>query len=186
MENNMELKALKNNFSKIFNVQYASFKDNETLSIKIPSNETLNAIDYLYNKESYKHLSMMSYIDKPKDNIIELIYILYSYTDHTTIILIIDLNRENPKFVTLKNIFPQAETFEIEFNEMMGIVFEGNNRMGEEFILEGWDGPPPMRKDFDTLEFVNDNYMFRSGRENSINVRDHIKNITGEKGALDD
>ena len=37
MENNMELKALKNNFSKIFNVQYASFKDNETLSIKIPS-----------------------------------------------------------------------------------------------------------------------------------------------------
>ena len=26
----------------------------------------------------------------------------------------------------------------------------------DKFILTEWDGPPPMRKDFDTLSFVNE------------------------------
>lgn len=186
MNENRELHDVLKRFNKIFSTESDNFEDFNTLSIKILSGEMLNAIDYLYNKEHYRHLSMMSYIDRMENDIIELVYILYSYETYTTIILSCDLNRENPKFVTLKDIFPQAETYEIEFNEMIGIYFDGNDRMGENFILEGWEGPPPMRRDFDTLAYVNDNYIFRSGREDALDVREYIRNANNEKGGLDD
>lgn len=186
MKEHRELNELLQRFSKIFNTEKGIFEDFNTISLKIASGEMVNAIDYLYNNEHYRHLSMMSYIDRLEENVIELVYILYSYETYTTIILSCDLNRENPSFVTLKNIFPQAETYEIEFNEMMGIDFLGNDRMGEDFILEGWEGPPPMRRDFDTLDYVNDNYIFRSGREDALDVREFIRNVNEEKGGMDD
>ncbi len=186
MDENRELNDLLKRFSKTFAPDNYSFNDKNTLSIKMSLNELFNAIEYLYEYERYRHMSMMSYADRLENNSIELFYILYSYENYCTIILSADLNREKPIFVTLKHIFPQAETFEIEFNEMMGIEFKGNSRMGEEFILEGWTDKPPMRRDFDTLEYVNDNYMFRSGREDAVDVREHIKVMFDEKGGLDD
>ena len=158
----------------------------DILSFTVNSSEVFNVIDYLYNNEGYRHLSMMSYSDWPEKDMIKLYYIVYSYTDQKTVIVATELNREKPEIVTIKDIFEQAETYEVEFNEMMGIVFNGNSRMGEEFILEGWQGPPPMRRDFDTAQYADEEFMFRPGREDGVDVREHIREITGETGGFDD
>ena len=34
-----------------------------------------------------------------------------------------------------------------------------------EFLLEGWNDMPPMRRDFDTVKYCEDTYDFRPGRE---------------------
>ncbi|MFO8062985.1 MAG: NADH-quinone oxidoreductase subunit C [bacterium] len=158
----------------------------DILSFNTDRSKVFNVIDYLYNNEGFRHLSMMSYSDWPEKNIIKLYYVVYSYTSQNTVIVSTELNREKPEIVTMKDIFEQAETYEVEFNEMMGIVFDGNSRMGEEFILEGWQGPPPMRRDFDTARYADEQFMFRPGREDGVDVREHIREITGERGGMDE
>ena len=46
-----------------------------------------------------------------------------------------------------------AAFFERDIHEMYGLHFEGSPNM-EKFILTEWDGPPPMRKEFDSEAFV--------------------------------
>jgi len=38
---------------------------------------------------------------------------------------------------------------------MYGVHFEGNPRLTP-FLLDHWQGPPPMRRDFDTRKYVQD------------------------------
>lgn len=184
--NNMheEYKSVLNDLKAKFKVYDENISD--SLSIRLENSEVHSAVQHLYSARGYRHLSMMSYSDWPENDLIELYYILFSYSNRTTVIICTELDREKPVFPTMKGLFPQAETFEIEFNEMMGIDFDGNDRMGEDFILEDWDGPPPMRRDFDTKKYVDENYMFRSGREDAVDVREEIRKLTGESGGLDD
>ena len=63
---------------------------------------------------------------------------------------------------------------------MFGIQFPG--LVGrQELILEDWDDIPPMRRDFDTLQYVMENFEFRSGREDARDVRETIAKRTGEE-----
>jgi hypothetical protein len=50
----------------------------------------------------------------------------------------------------------------------------------EEFLLEDWEGPPPMRRDFDTEAYAADTYWERPGREDAQDVRETIEKRTGE------
>jgi NADH-quinone oxidoreductase subunit C len=71
-------------------------------------------------------------------------------------------------------------TYEREFKEMYGIEFEGLEAP-DEFILEDWDGPPPMRRDFDTAAFAKDVYSERTGREDAKDVRETIAKRSDEE-----
>jgi NADH-quinone oxidoreductase subunit C len=84
------------------------------------------------------------------------------------------IDRKNPKLQSIINLWPQAVTYEFELNEMFGVFFEGNNRMGEEFILEDWDDIPQMRRDFDTLEYANNTFKFRDERKDKKVIREFI------------
>ena len=42
---------------------------------------------------------------------------------------------------------------------MFGVYFEGSPDMGK-FIFTEWDGPLPMRKEFDSEAFVNQTFIF--------------------------
>ena len=46
--------------------------------------------------------------------------------------------------------------------------------------MEDWDDIPPMRKEFDTLEYVNDSFWEREGREDAKDVRETIAERSGE------
>ena len=48
---------------------------------------------------------------------------------------------------------------------MFGIDFPDSPRVEEDFILEGWTGIPPYRRDFDTLKYSTETFAPRPGRE---------------------
>ncbi len=105
----------------------------------------------------YNYMVALSCVDWLKDNKFELIYHLWSYEKREDIFLSVMINRDEPKFQTLRDLYPQIETHEREIHEMFGIEFEGNDRLNE-FILEDWNDMPPMRKDFDTEKYAKEKY----------------------------
>lgn len=45
------------------------------------------------------------------------------------------LPRKNPSIGTISDVYASAETYELELNEMFGINFKGNARIGERLFL---------------------------------------------------
>jgi NADH-quinone oxidoreductase subunit C len=66
---------------------------------------------------------------------------------------------------TIHDLWPTAATYQRELREMFGIQFPGSPGVNDDFILEGWTGMPPYRRDFDTKRFSEENYNHRPGRE---------------------
>ena len=66
--------------------------------------------------------------------------------------------------------------------EMYGIDFVGNTNL-KELSLENWVHTPPLRREFDTLKFVNENLTFREGRDDNLDVKVEMKRIRAEKKA---
>jgi NADH:ubiquinone oxidoreductase subunit C len=90
--------------------------------------------------------------DYPKDNQIEVIYHLGSYTRQELAAHILWLttrtNRDDARLPTLINVYKSVEYHERECYEMLGVYFEGHPR-NERFLLpEDWADIPPLRRDF--------------------------------------
>ena len=134
-------------------------KRKQNISVSFAPEDTIQSISFLKSK-SYKQLSTISCVDWIDDNEFELVYHLYSYDDFINISVKTRINREKATFVTLKEIWPVAEFYERDIHDFFGVKFEGNDNL-EELILENWNDIPPMRKDFDTRKFVNEEYEWR-------------------------
>ncbi len=119
--------------------------------------DKLEEIIKKFKTQGFKHFVALSCVDWIKEGNMELIYHLFSYDTLEDVFLSIYLPRDEPKYKTLRHLFPQIETYEREVHEMFGVEFEGNDRLGE-FILEDWNDMPPMRKDFDTVKYVKEKY----------------------------
>ncbi len=110
-----------------------------------------------FKSKGFKHFVALTCVDWIKEENFELIYHLFSYKTREDVFLSIRLPRNEPKYRTLRHLFPQIETHEREIHEMFGVEFEGNDRLGE-FILEDWTDMPPMRKDFDTVKYAKEKF----------------------------
>ncbi len=132
------------------------------------------------NQHGFEHLTHISCVDWLEDGYFELVYILWSYTMKMQLLVKCRIPRHTPEFISIHNIWDHAETYEREIHEMYGINFEGNDRLGE-FLLEDWEGPPPMRRDFDTAKYAADTYPDRmDARQDAQNVRETIGKRSGE------
>ena len=103
----------------------------------------------------FVHLSAISCTDWLEEDRFELVYHLWSYQDKIHVMLKTRLPRTDPRTVTARAVFGHAQTYEREIHEMYGVHFEGNPRLTP-MLLEHWQGPPPMRRDFDTRGYVKD------------------------------
>ncbi len=138
-----------------------------------------SVLSYAKSQLGYIHLSHISCVDWPENNNFEIIYILWSPADKVQLFIKTLINRENPEIDNVDMIWKHANTYEREIREMYGIQFNG--LVGaQEFILEDWDDMPPMRRDFDTVDYVDNNYTFRPGREDAGDVREEIIKRSGE------
>jgi NADH-quinone oxidoreductase subunit C len=137
-------------------------------------------LGYAKNTLGFKHLSHISCVDWLEDNQIELVYILMNYENLVEVIAKIRLNREKPEIPTLREYWPQIETYEREIHEMYGVDFIGHGNLTD-FILEDWEGIPPMRRDFDTVKYSKENFFHREGREDAQDVRTTITKKSGEE-----
>jgi NADH-quinone oxidoreductase subunit C len=96
---------------------------------------------------NFKILSDLTGLDLPKENKIQVVYHLYSYTPKHQIVLKVDLSREEPRIVTVEQVWKVANWLEREVFDLFGVFFEGHSDLRRIMLPEDWIGHP-LRKDF--------------------------------------
>lgn len=114
----------------------------------------------LRGRAGYVHLSAISCVDWLHENQFELVYHLWSYETSVLISAHIRIPRDPGVYLSVFDIYTPAAFFERDIHEMYGLYFEGSPDMSK-FILTEWDGPPPMRKDFNSEKWVMDTFSWQ-------------------------
>ncbi len=122
------------------------------IKIKVDPQDIVGVANFLRDSLGFDHAESVAGTDYPKDNQIEVIYHLGSYTRQDLAGHILWLttrtDRDDARLPTLINVFKSVEYHERECYEMLGVYFEGHPR-NERFLLpEDWADIPPLRKDF--------------------------------------
>jgi len=150
--------------------------------LRVDKDKLESALVYLKTHEGFVHLSFMTVIDYIEDSIFRLNYMLYNYDISANISVQVDIDRESASMHSIHHLWAQGWTYQRELKEMYGINFPGSPRVDEEFVLEGWDGPPPMLRDFDTVKFCEGRFTVREGRESQDVKQTMRENIYPERG----
>jgi NADH-quinone oxidoreductase subunit C len=124
------------------------------LRIKVavePSN-IIKVATFLRDKLGFDHAESVAGTDYPKEDQIEVIYHLGSYSREDLAGQVLSIatrtNRDDARLPTLINVYKSVEYHERETFEMLGVYFEGHPR-NERFLLpEDWADIPPLRKEF--------------------------------------
>ncbi len=100
----------------------------------------------------FEHLSNLTCVDWINENRFDITYNIWSYKHKVHITVKAGIDREKPEIPSIMKIWPQAQVYERETHEMFGVVFLGNPDLSPLF-LHNWKDIPPLRKDFDTVEY---------------------------------
>ncbi len=117
----------------------------------------------LKGRAGYLHLSAISCVDWPQTDEFELAYHLWSYETRQMVSVHTHIPRQPGSYVSVYDLFTPAGYYERDIHEMFGVHFEGAPDL-RPFVLTEWSGPPPMRKDFSSLGYVEDLYAWRDYR----------------------
>jgi NADH-quinone oxidoreductase subunit C len=140
--------------------------------------ETLPAlIELLKGRAGFVHLSAISCVDWPVQNEFELVYQLWSYEAKVLVMAHIRIPRDPGVYLSVYDLYRPAAFFERDIHEMFGLFFEGSPDMGK-FILTEWDGPPPMRKEFNGEAWVMDHFDWQDYQP------DWLKDIEAKGGGI--
>jgi len=120
-------------------------------------------LELLQGRASYVHLSAISCVDWIDDDQFELVYHVWSYETNSLVSAHTRIPREPGVYLSIYDLYEPAGFFERDIHEMYGVYFEGSPDMGK-FILTEWNGPPPMRKEFDSEAFVNQTFEWENYR----------------------
>lgn len=134
-----------------------SHQNNRRIRADIAAEALPALLSLLRGRAGYVHLSAISCIDWIEEDQFELVYHLWSYETNILVSAHIRIPRDPGIYLSVFDIFSPAAFFERDIHEMYGVYFEGSPDMSK-FILTEWDGPPPMRKDFDSEKWVMENF----------------------------
>ena len=132
--------------------------------VTVSREQAVSAVTWLRDQAGYRHLVLLSVVDRIERDIFQLTYILHSYERHADIGLRVEIDRRNPVMDSIHHLWAGAQVYQRELKEMFGIDVPGSPRVDEPFILEGWTEMPPMRRDFDTKKYSMETYFPREGR----------------------
>ena len=96
----------------------------------------------------FNQLVSIAGVDYPRENLIACVYHLASTFNKEIIEIKALIKRDEGTMPSIVGIFKNAEWFEKEIHEMLGLRFEGNPCMGRLLLPEGWSEGYPLRKDF--------------------------------------
>ncbi|MCB1877112.1 MAG: NADH-quinone oxidoreductase subunit C [Chromatiales bacterium] len=128
--------------------------------IQVEADALPTLLELLKGRAGYLHLSAISCVDWPDTEEFELVYHLWSYQVSNLISAHTRIPYDPGRYVSVYDLHAPAVYFERDIHEMFGVWFEGCPDQ-EPFILTEWQGPPPMRKSFDTVAYVNDTFEWR-------------------------
>ncbi|MBN2860681.1 MAG: NADH-quinone oxidoreductase subunit C [Sphaerochaetaceae bacterium] len=133
--------------------------------ITVSEAQAVSAITHLRDRANFTHLVILTAVDWLEEGLFQLTYLLNNPAEKKDIGVRVMIDREKAQMESIHHLWPAAATYQRELREMFGISFPGSPRLNETFILdEGWDGPPPYRRDFDTLKYSEETYFPRPGR----------------------
>lgn len=140
-------------FNSTFPECYERIEKSKICKTSIERDRLRDAVKY-YLEKGYKILVNINAVDYPEKNVIEIYYIFENPYSGEQIWIKTFVPRANPEIDTIHDLTPLAFYIEKEVYEMMGIVFKGHPDL-RKWILDGnWEGPPPLRKDVNTADFV--------------------------------
>ena len=87
-----------------------------------------------------------------KESNLEIVYHLFSMTHRHTIVLKVNLPKEDPHIPSVEDIWKTANWHEREAYDLYGITFEGHSDLRRILMPEDWEGHP-LRKDYKDPEF---------------------------------
>jgi NADH-quinone oxidoreductase subunit C len=147
------------------------------LGLRLPAPHLPHLLARLKGDAGYLHLSAISCVDWPQTEEFELVYHVGSYETRMLVSAHIRIPRDPGRYVSLYDLYTPAAYFERDIREMFGVAFEG---MPDErpFVLSEWHGPPPMRKDFSSMQYVAEHFSWRDYRP------DWLEAIEGRGGGI--
>lgn len=146
-------------------IEDVSEQRNDLVFITVSQAQAVSAVTHLRDRANFTHLVILTAVDWLEDGLFQLTYLLNNPRKKVDIGVRVMIDREKAQMESIHHLWPAAATYQRELREMFGISFPGSPRVNETFILdEGWDGPPPYRRDFDTLRYSEETYFPRPGR----------------------
>jgi len=132
--------------------------------VTVPKDHLRPLLIHLRDREGFTHLVLLTAVDWIEEGRFQLTYLMNDRAEKRDLGLRVLLPRDGAAMEGIHDLWPTAATYQRELREMFGIDFPGSPRVNEEFILEGWTGMPPYRRDFDTKKFSEENFNHRPGR----------------------
>ena len=126
------------------------------------------------NEYGYITLDSMNCRDDIEDGVFTITYCLQTKERDHVVMVQTSIQRDGATLPSMHTFWPQAEIMEREMHEMFGVDFPTHPSLID-FALEYWEGIPPMRRDFDTLEYVNSMNPFRGQRDDGLDTKVEMK-----------
>ncbi|MCK4537323.1 MAG: NADH-quinone oxidoreductase subunit C [Candidatus Krumholzibacteria bacterium] len=143
----------------------ADEKREDLVFVTVPATQVVDCLGYLRDRAGYRHLVMISAVDYIERGVFQLTYLLHSYEKQNDIGIRADIGRDDASMDSIHRLWAAAQVYQRELREMFGIDFPGSPRVDEPMLLEGWEGIPPMRRDFDTKKYSEETFFPREGRK---------------------
>ncbi len=156
------MKELYNKLTLQFNLSEFMQQRPNLAFVTVEKRQLVNLLTCLRDIHHYTHLVFVTAVDWLENNQFQLTYMLHNYENHTDLGIRILLDRGNPVMETIHHLWEQGRVYQRELHEMFGIDFPGSPGVEEPMILEGWQGPPVMRRDFDTKKYSLETYDHRA------------------------
>ena len=152
-------------------------RSDRRVRVDVDSKSLHTLLELLRGRASFVHLSAISCVDWIEEGEFELVYHLWAYEMKTLLSAHTRIPREPAIYISIYDIFRNCAFYERDIHEMFGVFFEGSPCM-EKFILTEWDGPPPMRKDFDSEVWCNEHFNWQDYHP------DWLKELEAEGGGI--
>jgi len=149
-------------------------KNDYLYKVTVPIEELESLLLRFINEFGYITLDAINCRDDLEDGFFTITYCLETGDRNHIVMVQTRIERENASLPTMHTIWPQAEIMEREMHEMFGVDFPGHPTLID-FVLEYWDNIPPMRRDFDTLKYVNSMDPFRKQRGDALDAKVEMK-----------
>jgi len=130
-----------------FHAERRDFRDEVTLFLSAEHN--IEALAVLKNEFQFEMLLDITAVDywpqeKPRFHIL---YRLYSISRNLRLLLRMPLDGNDPSIPTAEVVYKNANWYERELWDLMGIRFEGHSDLRRIMMPESWQGHP-LRKDY--------------------------------------
>ncbi len=96
----------------------------------------------------FDNVKNVNVLDIPHEDSFIVEFTLHNYENYKLVTIAKRVSRKDPKVESLSSIFPSSDYMEREMHEFFGVVFEGNDWMGKNFLLDISTPKFPLRKDF--------------------------------------